>query len=347
MSTKRLAHKRILVTAVALIAALLVFTPAWAQQTPVKWKAQTLWAATETPHKVFEELCVKIKTMTQGLVEIQAFPAGAIVPTNEALDALKNNVLQVMHEWPGYYSGKNPAFAALGDLTMAWEHPWEADAFYHYGGGLELLRELYAPFNAYTVGVMWWGVESYPSKKPIRNMNDFKGLKIRVPQGMEADLLTKLGASVVVLPGGEVYSALDKGVVEATNWSTASQNDKLGYHKVAPYFTYPGFHSMPVGDFTVNAKEWEKLPAVVKQIIQTACREWCWENVERITLEDLQAAKEAKSKGATPVSWTKEDIFAIRAEAKKVWAEWKNKSPQTKKVIEAQEDFLRKLGKID
>jgi len=86
---------------------------------------------------------------------------------------------------------------------------------------------------------------------------------------------------------------------------------------------------------------------VVKQIIQTACREWCWENVERITLEDLQAAKEAKSKGATPVSWTKEDIFAIRAEAKKVWAEWKNKSPQTKKVIEAQEDFLRKLGKID
>jgi len=194
---------------------------------------------------------------------------------------------------------------------------------------------------------MWWGVESYPSKKPIRNMNDFKGLKFRVPQGMEADLLTKLGASVVVLPGGEVYSALDKGVVEATNWSTVSQNDKLGYHKVAPYFTYPGFHSMPVGDFTVNAKEWEKLPAVVKQIIQTACREWCWENVERITLEDLQAAKEAKSKGATPVSWTKEDIFAIRAEAKKVWAEWKNKSPQTKKVIEAQEDFLRKLGKID
>jgi len=72
------------------IATLLLITPAWAQQTPIKWKAQTLWAATETPHKVFEELCVKIKTMTQGRLEIQAFPAGAIVPTNEALDALKN-----------------------------------------------------------------------------------------------------------------------------------------------------------------------------------------------------------------------------------------------------------------
>jgi TRAP-type mannitol/chloroaromatic compound transport system substrate-binding protein len=104
---------------------------------------------------------------------------------------------------------------------------------------------------------------------------------------------------------------------------------------------------MPVGDFTVNMKEWEKLPAEVKPMVQTACREWCWENVERIALEDLQVAKEAKGKGATPVSWSKEDIFAIRAEAKKVWADWKNKSPQTKKVIEAQEEFLRKLGKID
>jgi TRAP-type mannitol/chloroaromatic compound transport system substrate-binding protein len=321
--------------------------PGWAAEKPIQWKAQTLWAATETPHKIFEELCARIKVMTNGRLQIQPFPAGAIVPTNEALDALKGNVLQVMHEWPGYYSGKNPAFAALGDLTMAWEHPWEADAFFHYGGGLDLLRELYAPFNAYTVGVMWWGMESYPSRKPIRNMNDFKGLKIRVPQGMEAELLTKLGASVVVLPGGEVYSALDKGVVDATNWSTVSQNDKLGYHKIAPYFTYPGFHSMPVGDFTVNMNEWNKLPEDVKQIVTTATREWCWENVERITLEDLEVVREAKAKGATPVTWSKEDIFAIRAEAKKVWEAWKAKSPQTKKVIEAQEDFLRKLGKID
>jgi TRAP-type mannitol/chloroaromatic compound transport system substrate-binding protein len=335
----------------AVLAAVTFITLFFASQVfsaePIRWKAQTLWAATETPHKIFEELCAKIKVMTQGRLEIQAFPAGAIIPTNEALDALKNNVIQAMHEWPGYYSGKNPAFAAIGDLTMAWEHPWEADAFFHYGGGLDLLRELYAPFGAYTVGVMWWGVESYPSKKPIRNMHDFKGIKIRVPQGMEAELLTNLGASVVVLPGGEVYSALDKGVVDATNWSTVSQNNKLGYHKIAPYFTYPGFHSMPVGDFTVNMKEWNKLPDDVKQILRTATREWCWENVERIALEDIQVAKEAKDKGATPVTWTKEAIFEIRAEAKKVWESWKAKSPQTKKVIEAQEDFLRKIGKIN
>jgi TRAP-type mannitol/chloroaromatic compound transport system substrate-binding protein len=311
-----------------------------------KWKAQTLWAATETPHKVFEELCERIKVMTKGRLVIEAFPANAIVPTNETLDALKANVLQVIHVWPGYFAGKNPAFAALTDLSMAWEHPWESDAFYHQGPGLELLRELYKPYGAYTVGVMWWGVESYPSKKPIRNIADFKGLKIRSPQGMEAELLSKLGASVVILPGGEVYSAIDKGVIEATNWGTISVNHKLGYHKIAPYFTYPGFHSMPVGDFTVNMKQWKKLPKDIQEIVRTACRWWAWENVTRIAMEDGAAVAEAKAQGATQVSWSSEDTMAIRAEAQKIWESWKSKGPMVKKVIEAQEDFLRKLGKL-
>ncbi len=78
-------------------------------------------------------------------------------------------------------------------------------------------------------------------------------MKIREPQGMEAEFMAKAGASVVVLPGTEIFSAMDKGVVDATNWATASINDKTGFHQVAPYFTYPGFHSMPVGDFTVQA----------------------------------------------------------------------------------------------
>ena len=119
-----------------------------------------------------------------------------------------------------------------------------------------LLRELYS-FGAYTVGVMVWALESWPSKKPIRNMDDFKGLNPE-PQGMEAEFMSKAGASVVVLPGTEVFSAMDKGVIDATNWATASINDKTGIHQVAPFFSYPGFHSMPVGIFTVRQADWDK-----------------------------------------------------------------------------------------
>jgi TRAP-type mannitol/chloroaromatic compound transport system substrate-binding protein len=346
MSTKKLSGKRILVTAVVLAVAVALAAPAWAQQAPIKWKAQTLWNAQERPQKTFEDFCKRVKVLTNGRLEIEPYPAGAIVPTNETLTALQSNVLQAIHVWPGYASGRNPAFAALCDFIFAYEQPWELDAFMHYKGGLELLRELYKPFGAYTVGVMTWGVESWPSKKPIRNMDDFKGLKIREPQGMEAEFMAKAGASVVSLPGTEIFSALDKGVVDATNWATASINNQTGFNQVAPYFTYPGFHSMPVGDFTVRQADWDKLPADIKEILVSACREWAWDTIEKVAMDDAKLVSEAKSKGFTPIAWAPEDRAKARKVAQEIWQGWKGKNEQTKRAIELHEAWLRELGRI-
>ena len=138
-----------------------------------------------------------------------------------------------------------------------------------------MLNEMYKPFNAYAVGWMFWGIESMVSTQPIGKMEDFKGLKMRVPQGMTAMLFQELGASVVVLPGGEVYSALDKGVINTSDWASPSMNQRMGFFQVAKYTNYPGFHSMPMASFTVNLNEWNKLPDDIKQILKTACREWC------------------------------------------------------------------------
>ena len=312
-----------------------------------KWKAQALWGPAETPYKMFEQMLQNVKVMTGGRLEITAFPAGSIVPVPESLDAVKNNVMQAMWMGPIYFSGKNPAFAAIGELSMAWEDPLDLDAFMYKGGGMELLRELYKPFGVYSVGSLIYGMESYPSKKPLRKVDDFKGLKIRVPQGMEAEILTRIGASVIVLPGTEVYSALDKGVIDATNWGTPSMNDKLGYHKIAPYFTYPGWHSLPMGDFSVREAEWNKLPADVKLIVETAVRRFTWDLVHQFLVDDLEVARQAKSKGATPIAWSAEEKYKMRVESRKIWEEWKKKSAQTRKVIEAQEAFLRSLGRIE
>ncbi len=348
MTTKRLsARKRFLFTTICLVvAAFLAAGPASAEQVPIKWKAQTLWNAQEQPQKTFEDFCKRIKVLTNGRLEIEPYPAGTIVPTNETLTALQGNVLQAIHVWPGYASGRNPAFAALCDFIFAYEQPWELDAFMNYRGGLELLRELYKPFGAYTVGVMTWGNESWPSKKPIRSMEDFKGLKIREPQGMEAEFMVKAGASVVVLPGTEIFSAMDKGVVEATNWATCSINDQTGFHQVAPYFTYPGFHSMPVGDFTVRQQEWDKLPDDIKQILTTACREWAWDTIEKVAMNDAKLVSEAKAKGLTPIAWSPEERAKARKIAQGIWEGWKSKNEQTKRAIEMHEAWLRELGRI-
>ena len=109
-------------------------------------------------------------------------------------------------------------------------------------------------------------------------MEDFKGVKFRSPQGMTAEILTKLGASIVVLPGGEVYSALDKGVVDAADWATVSMNQRMGFHEIAKFPTKL-FHSMPIQEFTVNMDAWKKLPDDLKALLSTAVREWTWDQI--------------------------------------------------------------------
>jgi len=324
---------------------LLFASPLFAQE-PIKWKAQALWSPAEVPYKTFVKFCKRVKLLTNGRLEITPYPAGAIVPTFECLEAVKTNIIQAMHQWPGYWTGKDPAFAPLTDLIYAYRHPWEADVFFHYRGGLDLLNQLYEPFGVYCVGVVWWGMESFPSKFPIRKVEDYKGHKFRSPQGMTADLLKKLGASVVILPGGEVYSALDKGVIDGTDWGTASMNHRMGFDQVAKYFIYPEYRSMPAGDFTVNKKEWEKLPDDIKQILKTAVREWCWEMVEQVAIDDLKAVREMKAKGVTPIAWSEREIVKIQKVAEEVWEDWAQKSPMARKVIEAHKAWLRELGRI-
>jgi TRAP-type mannitol/chloroaromatic compound transport system substrate-binding protein len=210
-----------------------------------------------------------------------------------------------------------------------------------------MLREMYKPYNAYTVGFMFWGIESLVSTRPIRRMEDFKGLKMRVPQGMTAMLMQKLGASVVVLPGEEVYSALDKGVINTSDWATPSMNNRMGFYQVAKYTNYPGFHSMPLGDFTVNMKEWNKLPDDIKAILVSATRQWCWDSYERIAVEDLKVVKELRNKGVDVIEWSDADLRAVRMVSREIWDEFSQKSPMTKKVIDSQKAWLKELGLID
>jgi TRAP-type mannitol/chloroaromatic compound transport system substrate-binding protein len=321
--------------------------PAMAADKPIKWKAQAMWSAAELSYKTFVDFCARVKVLTNGRLEITPYSAGTLVPTFEALDALQNNVIQAMHMWSGYFSGKEPGFAAISDMVAAYSQPWQKDAWMYYKGGWEMLNEMYKPYNAYAVGWMFWGIESMVSTKPIRRMEDYKGLKMRVPQGMTAMLFQKLGASVVVLPGGEVYSALDKGVINTSDWASPSMNQRMGFFQVAKYTNYPGFHSMPMASFTVNMNEWKKLPDDIKQILKTATREWAWDSIERIAIDDIRALKEMKGQGVTVQTWSKEDLTRVRAVSMEVWDEFAKKSPMAKKVVDSQKEWLRELKLIE
>ena len=260
------------------------------------WRCQTLWSAAELTQKCFEDFCTRVKAASNGRLVIQPFAAGAVTGVFETLDAVTAGVLQAQASWPGYWTGKDAGLAVISDFVFGYQHPWQAEAWFYHKGGLQMLRQAYAKYNVYPVGVSWWGVESIVSKKQIARMEDFKGVKFRSPQGMTAEILTKLGASIVVLPGGEVYSALDKGVVDAADWATVSMNQRMGFHEIAKYPTKL-YHSMPIQEFTVNMDAWNKLPDDLKALLSTAVREWTWDQVQRVAVDDMRVSKELPGQG--------------------------------------------------
>ena len=130
-----------------------------------KWKVQSLWSAQDLTFKIFQEYCERIKKLTNGRLEITPFSAGAVTGVFETLDAVSAGVVQGQSSWPGYWTGKEPGLAVIGDFVFGYQHPWQQDAWFHYKGGLQMLEEAYNKYNMHVIGLSWWGVESIPSKK--------------------------------------------------------------------------------------------------------------------------------------------------------------------------------------
>ncbi len=325
-------------------------TPAPAPAQPPEvfnWKVQSLWTSGSTDHKLFLEFVDRVGELSAGRVAMEIFTAGAVAPSFEILDAVGKGLLDAAISWPGYWAGKDPAFVAFGGLPMSFANDQQLDTWFYQLGGLEMMRETYAPFNAYVVGMSYYNTESMHFTRPIRTLAELQGFKIRMPGGMLSDIFESLGASVVLLPGEEVYPALEKGVIDATDWGTPTANYDYGFHEVAPYFNWPGFHHTPANEFMVNTDTWNKLPDDVKAILEAATREYAWNRAEKLSLSDYEAVAAMVEAGAEPVAWDESEVVKLKSEAVKVWDEWAAKSPAAQKAIESQIEYNRLLGLID
>lgn len=318
---------------------------AWAQ-TPIKWKLLTLWAAGTLPQKLNEQFAERVKAMSGGRLVIEVLPGGSVVAPTESLDALQAGVIDAQQGGTAYFTTKDAAFSLLGDLQGGWDNPTQAQQWLEYGGGKDLARELYRKYNAFFVTGVWYGTESVLSKKPVRTLADFKGMKVRAPVGMGQDIWKALGASPVNLPGSEVYTALERGVVDASDWGTLAMNQDLGYHKLAKYPSYPGFHSMPMGDLAVNLKKWNALPDDLKQIVEVAGRDLVREMVQRHAIDDQRIARDAGKLGFEPFDLPAAERQKFREVARGVWTTYAGRSPMARKVLDSQLAFMRDLALI-
>lgn len=332
------------VTAVLLAGAALT-GEASAQAT--KWRCQTLWAANSINMKIFAAWTDRVRAMSGGRLDIEALPDGTVVKAPEMYNAVRNGVLDCQNGGGTWSANLDVAFSLFGDMAGAYERPEQMQIWYEYRGGKEIARELYGKYNTMHVGLVWHGVESIPLKKAVRNTADLKGLKMRSPPGPVSAILSKFGGAPVTMNGSEVYSALERGVIDATDWGTLSMNDDLGFHKIAPFAIYPGFHSMPATDIVVNMAKWNALPADLKALLEVSVRDFARDMAQQLVLADEKVAKDASKKGLELINWSTEERKKFRVAAVQAWEELAQKTPLARKVVDSQVEFLKELRLLD
>ena len=206
---------------------------------------------------------------------------------------------------------------------------------------------MYKGFGAHFVGCPNAGIESVASKKPINSIADFKGVKMRAPSGTATQLLKEMGASPVNLSGGEVYNALEKGVIDAADLSDYVANKSLGLHKVAKY-ALVDFHSMPVLSLTVNMKKWNAQPKDIQAILNMATRDMGTQiNMRQLMLRGPAEKDDLENHGVTIINWSDEERKKMRAMAAKIWEKESKKSDFAKQAYDNQISYLKTIRMLD
>ena len=313
-----------------------------------EWRVQTAHPAAALAHQLFIEFTERLEEVSDGRVVITPFAGGDIVPTFETFDNIAAGVIEGDYTGSVYWSGKDPAFVLLSAVPGDPTEVWQQDAWYWEGGGIELARELYGQYGIYYVAPFSLGAESIQFKEPVRTLDDFDGVKIRTIAGITAEFFEKLGCSVVLLPGGEVLTALGTGVIDAFEYGDPATNWPVGFHEVTDYFVYPSAHAPnSIWNFDVSVTAWNELPADLQAIVETTAREGNANTWYSSLIATMEAIDNLIAYGNERIFWSEEMYAQQREMGLEIWDEWSEKSPMFAKLVRSKKAFMRELGLID
>jgi len=330
----------------ATVAATAVSAPAVLAQKSYRWKMVTTW-----PPKLpvlqegAERIAKRIKEMSGGRLEIQVFAGGELVPPLETFQAVSDGTVECGTGASYYWAGKEPATQWFAAVPFGMNAQGMA-AWFYSGDGLKLWEETYAPFNVIprpggNTGVQMGGWFN----KKIDTIDDFKGLKMRIP-GLGGKVVAKAGGTVVLLPGGEIFTSLERGVIDATEWVGPYHDLRFGLYQAAKYYYYPGWHEPGTYlEFIFNKKAYESLPKDLQHIVDAACAEndvWALAEFDANNGAALQ----------TLITKHKVQLFrfpdavlnALRPLAEEVREEEAAKTPMARKVNESFKKFQKIVG---
>ncbi|SEL46422.1 TRAP-type mannitol/chloroaromatic compound transport system, substrate-binding protein [Roseovarius azorensis] len=346
-----LGRRRFLTTGAALAsggAASAVFgapTVARAQEN-ITWRIQTHYSSGSPAGVTFQRFIDNVATMSGGRLTMEPYTSSALVKITEAASATRSGILDADMSWAGYGIGLDPAFQFFADINGAYTIPEQPQYWLDHEGGRELADELFHSYGLHLVG--FWGTipESLVSTVPLPNLKALKGFRLRSPLGLQGEVLSAFGAEPIVMDFGEVFTALDTGIVDGADAAELRVNDSLGLHEVAKHVTYPGFHAMPWVHLAVNKDKWDALGPDLQKIVEIALKKAAHERgVEDRVLNDL-VATQLKEKGVSVHTWPEEEMSEFRKIARPVWEAYAEANDMSKRAYASHATFMEKIGII-
>ena len=316
---------------------------------PISLRFQSTWPSKDIFHEYALDFAAKVNDMSGGKLKIEVLPAGAVVKAFDLLDAVNKGTLDGGHGVVAYWYGKNsavalwgsgPAFGMDANMVLAW---------HYYGGGKEMLDEIYKSMNMDVVSMLYGPMPTQPFgwfKKPVTKASDVKGIKYRTV-GLAVEIFKEMGAAVNPLPGGEIVPALDRGLLDAAEFNNASSDRLLGFPDVTKVCMLQSFHQASEQfEILFNKKKYDAMPgelkAIIKHAVEAASADMSWKAIDRYSKDYLEmAAKQGVKFYKTPDAILHAELDAWD----KVIAAKSAENPAFKKVLESMRTFAGRAAR--
>jgi len=309
------------------------------------WKMVTTWPPN---FPILGEACVRyaeiVREMSGGRINIQVFGGGELVPPLETFDTVRNGGAEMGHGAAYYWAGKIPAGQFFGSVPFGM-NAQQLTAWILTGGGMEMWEDLYKDYNlvpmlAGNTGVQMGGWFN----REINSIADLKGLKMRIP-GLGGKVLEKAGGSPVLLAGSEIYTGLERGVIDATEWIGPSHDSQMGFQDIAKYYYSPGWHEMGTAlEMIVNKEKFDSLPVDLQAILRSASLQvstWVLSEMETKNAESLATLVD---KGIDIRPFPTEVLDQLRIYTEEVIAEIVAKDPVAAKVYASYDAYRKRAA---
>ncbi|WP_242340668.1 MULTISPECIES: TRAP transporter substrate-binding protein [Anaeromyxobacter] len=318
-------------------------------QAPTTLRFQSTWPTKDIFHEYALDFAKKVNEMSGGRLKIEVLPAGAVVKAFDLLDAVGKGTLDGGHGVVAYWYGKNTALALWGSGPAFGMDPNMLLAWHYYGGGKDLMEEVYKSLNLDVVSMLYGPMPTQPLgwfKKPVAKVDDMKGLKFRTV-GLSIDIFTGLGAAVNALPGAEIVPAMDRGLLDAAEFNNASSDRALGFPDVSKICMLQSFHQCSEQfEVLFNGAKYKALPQdlrnIVSYAVQAASADMSWKAIDRYSADYL----EMQQKQAVKFYKTPDAVLKRQLE---IWNEVMDKraaeNPMFKKVLESQRKFAQRAAR--